>query len=226
MTTKRPVQPSSEPRAHFPDRPRREDMQNVFFLHRPSHITSLVRFFGSPDTTLVISETPVGWNVSQRLGLLYPDLMVAFNVDCAAIVERRGFAIEEQGGPPDFVLEIASPNTALNDYTRKRAGYAEYGIPEYWRFDNTGGGYYPEPLAGDRLVEGRYQPIAVQAMEDGSHRGHSEVLNLDLCWEQGQLRWYDPAAQRYLLTHDEEAEGRIAAEARVRQLEEELRRRS
>jgi hypothetical protein len=63
---------------------------------------------------------------------------------------------------------------------------------------------------------------------------------LDLCWEHGQLRWFDPVSQRYLLTHDDDAEGRIAAEAqldverqarvaaeaRVRQLEEELRRRS
>jgi len=38
------------------------------------------------------------------------------------------------------------------------------------------------------------------------------VLGLDLCWEQGQLRWYDPAVGAYLLTLDEEAEGRLAAE--------------
>ena len=63
--------------------------------------------------------------------------------------------------------------------------------------------------------------------------GLSEVLTLDLCWENGLLRWHDPASQRYLLTHDEETEGRIAAEAaaaeaqaRVRHLEEELRRHS
>ena len=61
-----------------------------------------------------------------------------------------------------------------------------------------------------------------------------------MCWEHGQLRWLNPATQRYLLTHDDEAEGRvaaeaqldeerqarIAAEARVRELEEELRRQS
>ena len=39
------------------------------------------------------------------------------------------------------------------------------------------------------------------------------MLNLDLCWEHGQFRWYDPVSERYLLTHDAEAEGRIAAEA-------------
>ena len=67
---------------------------------------------------------------------------------------------------------------------------------------------------------------------DGSrYWGHSEVLGLTLCWEDGQLRWWDPIARQYLATHDEEAEGRlaerearIAAEARVRELEAELGR--
>ena len=75
---------------------------------------------------------------------------------------------------------------------------------------------------------------------DGSrYWGHSEVLGLTLCWEDGQLRWWDPATLQYLATHDEEAEGRVAerdariaaedaqmaAEARVRELEDELARR-
>ena len=75
--------------------------------------------------------------------------------------------------------------------------------------------------------------------------GHSDVLGLDLCWEDGRLRWWDPAARRYLMTFDEERdariaaedladdaqaragreqEGRTAAEARVRELEAELER--
>jgi hypothetical protein len=33
---------------------------------------------------------------------------------------------------------------------------------------------------------------------------------LDLCWEEGWLRWYDPAVRQYLRTHDEEAEAGIA----------------
>ena len=56
------------------------------------------------------------------------------------------------------------------------------------------------------------------------YRGHSAVLNLDLCWEDGHLRWYDPVNDRYLRTYDEEAEGRLAAEERIRELEAEVRR--
>ena len=38
------------------------------------------------------------------------------------------------------------------------------------------------------------------------------------------MRFYDPVARRYLPTYDEEADGRIAAEARNRELEEQLKR--
>jgi hypothetical protein len=49
-----------------------------------------------------------------------------------------------------------------------------------------------------------------------AHRhGHSNVLGLDLCWEDGKLRWWDPTAQSYLLTFDEERDARIAAEDRA-----------
>ena len=39
------------------------------------------------------------------------------------------------------------------------------------------------------------------------------MLGLSICWEDGQLRWWNPVAERYLETHNEEAEARIAAEA-------------
>ena len=186
-----------------------------------------------------MGEMPIGWSLSRQQGLLYPDLMVAFDVDTAAAISQRGFSIEERGKSPDFVLEVASLNTALNDYTIKRTGYADYGASEYWRFDHTGGDYYPVALAGDRLVDGSYQPIPIETTADGTHWGHSQALRLSLSWEEGQLRWYDPATQSYLLTHEAErgrphrrgsrphrrARSRIAAEARIRQLEEELRRR-
>ena len=233
MTTKRPAPPFYGPDEVFPERPPRGDLQNSLHLLDPGHQAALTQHFGSLGTDLVISEMPIGRNLSQRRGLLYPDLLVAFNIDREEAIARMGFSVADQGKAPDFVLEIASRNTAQNDYTRKRVGYAEFGVPEYWRFDHTGGRYYPAGLAGDRLVDGVYQPIDVIQIEEGIYRGRSEVLGLDLCWERGQLRWYNPATGSYLLTFNQEREGRItaeaqrdAAEARVRQLEDELRRRS
>ena len=201
-------------------------MQNSVHLDLPGYQTGLHLHFGGGDSTLVISEAALGWNLTQRDGILYPDLMIAFNVDRAEAIRVQGIAIDDTGKPPEFVMEIASRRTARNDYTHKRAAYAQYGVPEYWRFDPTGRSRYPEPLAGDRLVEGEYQPIAIERTGEELYRGHSAILNLDVCWEHGELRWFDPVSQSYIMTHNDERSGRIAAEARVRELEEELRRRS
>ena len=226
MTTRQTAAMHQPVAKQFPERIPRQEMQNSVHLDLPGYQTGLYLHFGEVDTTLVISEAALGWNLSRREGILYPDLMIAFNVDRAAAIEAQGLAIDDVGKPPEFVLEIASVRTARNDYISKRQGYAAFGVPEYWRFDPTGNQRYPEPLAGDRLVEGEYQPIAIEQTGEGIYRGHSDVLNLDVCWERGQLRWYDPVTQAYILTHSDEREGRIAAEARVRELEEELRCRS
>ena len=66
-------------------------------------------------------------------------------------------------------------------------------------------------------MEGEYQPIEVVAIGPSHLHGHSDVLGLVLCWEDGQLRWYDPASGRYLLIYD-------AVLERVRELEDHIRR--
>ncbi len=185
-------------------------MQNAIYLHSPGYLAVLIRHFGAPDTTIVISEAPLGWTTSQREGILIPDLLIAFDIDRDAFLAQRGYAIESQGKPPDFVLEVASHTTGPRDDTDKRAGYAAYGVPEYWRFDPTGGAYHQVPLAGDYLLNSQYHRIPITQRTPDRSQGHSGVLGLDLCWEQGRLRWYDPAAQRYLPTYDDEAEGRLA----------------
>ena len=198
----------------FPELPPRDDMLNVIYLHEPGHVPALRRHLGNFDTTIVASEIPIGWNTSQREGLLQPDLFIAFAVDRAAIISRKGWDISVWGKAPEFVLEIASENTAENDETNKRDGYANFGVTEYWRFDHTGGELYAVPLAGDRLVNGAYQPIAINRLDDRRYWGHSQAIGLDVCWEYGNLRFYDPVAQRYLPTYDDEADARLAAESR------------
>ena len=244
MTTK-PVAPrAGSSRVLFPDTPR-EDMQNLQFLNDPAFIPTLRQHLGFWDTTAVLSEYPIGWrNTRERRGLLVPDLLIAFGVDPSVIVADNGYSIEYQGKAPDFVLEIASPTTSRRDETEKRVGYEAFGVPEYWRFDNTGGQHYSTPLAGDRLVNGAYEPIPVEEVSWARRWGYSAALGLYLCWEYGYLRWYDPATG-YLPTHyqvldagkaaeterlaaeaerDRELERRLAAEARNRELEAEIQR--
>ena len=162
-----------------------------------------------------------------------PDCLVALEVSVppAAITDANGYTISEIGKPPDFVLEVASESTGQRDYTVKRDIYAAYGVREQWRFDHTGGLYHDAPLAGDRLVNGELVPIPVVTGADGILRGYSEALGLELHWDRGTLRFWDPATEDYLpdLTEakaqrDAESEARQAAEERVRQLESELRR--
>ena len=49
-------------------------------------------------------------------------------------------------------------------------------------------------------------------------RGYSEALGLYVCWEDGQLLWYDPQSGEYLRTLDEETIAR-RAEAAAREAE-------
>ena len=213
--------------AQFPEFPPRYDMQNIGDLHEIGYVATLKRHFGARDTTLVYGEVPIGTTLSVRLGLRIPDLIIAFDCDPDRAIERQGYDITEQGKPPDFVLEIASKTTGRVDYTDKRVDYERYRIPEYWRFDATGGDYHDAALAGDRLVDGRYEPILIERMDGGGVRGYSETLGLYVCWDAGELRWYDPRTDSYLLTSDEEAdradraEERAAREAAERQLAEE-----
>ena len=182
-----------------------------------------------------------------------PDVYLAFGVDAHAIRQRKLYLPWEAGKPPDWVLEVASVSTGREDIGRKRDIYARIGVPEYWRFDPQDGAYHGERLAGDRLVGGGYEPIALTTAPDGLLKGYSETLGLSLCWDDNWPRLYDPATNTYLETWQQEraarrvaesraaseqagrevAEtqvaieqaGRLAAEARIRQLEAELRRR-
>lgn len=75
-----------------------------------------------------------------------PDLLVVLNHKLHLISER---GIE---GPPDLVIEIASPGTRTHDRNTKLAAYARGGVPEYW------------------LAEPADQTIEVLVLEAGAYR--------------------------------------------------------
>ena len=222
----------------FPAYPPRDDMQNWRYLYDTSVITSLAIHYGDDPTVTVASEVPVGPSLPVRNNARIPDLMFVRAGDRELMEEQRGYAIDRQGKAPDFVLEVASPTTGRADYTDKREDYERFAVGEYWRFDPSGGEYHDAPLAGDRLVDGSYEPIEIEVLGEGCLRGYSEALGLYVCWEDGMLRFFDPVAESYLRSHEEDADrvdeeraGRMAAEARagaaearVVELEEELRR--
>ena len=53
----------------------------------------------------------------------------------------------------DLVAEVVSPDDPDRDYGRKRADYAEVGIPEYWIVDPRGPEITVLTLSQDRYVD-------------------------------------------------------------------------
>ncbi len=197
-------------RKSLPDPPRDPDaMRQLPFI---SLVLYLLRdHFSHRTDALVNGEGYLCRDTRISPGQLKPDCVVAFGVDPKAIEERNGYVINEVGKPPDFVLEIASRSTGRADYTTKRDGYAGYGVTEYWRFDPSGGEYHDRPLAGDTLVNGRYEPIRINAESDDVFWGRSPTLGLDLYWQDGHLRFYDPVRGEFLLEFAEVKVERDAA---------------
>ncbi len=201
-------------------------------MHQEPHyveiLATLKTFFNARPDVLVSGDTFIYYVEGDSNTKLSPDCYIAFGVDDEEVRKDDSYIVWRVGKVPDFALEIASKSTWRRDQNEKRNEYARIGIAEYWRFDPTGGDHYDTSLAGDRLVDGVYEPIEVNVGPDGIMRGHSELLGLDLCWVDGKLRFYNPATEEYLrdfLTSESErqaAEAHLASERAARQAAEDI----
>ncbi|MDZ7289492.1 MAG: Uma2 family endonuclease [candidate division KSB1 bacterium] len=147
-----------------------------------------------------------------------PDIFVVFGVEKK---DRRIYKLEEEGKAPQVVIELTSSSTKAEDLILKHYIYANLGVQEYFLFDPYGETIRPA-LRGFRLEGGEYVPLTGTSLR-------SEVLDLELRMEEGQLRLYDPKTGERLRTPEEaEAERRAekaarqAAEAELARLREEL----
>lgn len=225
--------PRNKERFRLPEPPEREPDEVTAFDHIYEHGNNryLALHFGNSNTTLVVADK---WMVASeefnKARARRPDLLIAFDVSPEDYRASNGYIVSEQGKPPDFIMEVASPSTAEVDTVEKRRDYAALGIPEYWRFDETGDSH-GDRLAGDRLEGNTYQPMPIDEVAPQVLQGYSPVLNLIIRWDHGQLVWIDPATEAPILTYedqrdraDAERAARILAENRVRELEEEIHR--
>ena len=123
-----------------------------------------------------------------------PDVLVAFGLGTH---NRMSYLVWQEGKPPDWVLEVASPLKEKDDRGFKREYYATMGVPEYWLFDPTGDVYPPGTprLQGLELVDGAYRPL-VSRLGDGERMIRSNVLDLDVCSDGELLRFRYRAAGR------------------------------
>ena len=204
----------------FPEFPPRDDMQNWLYIYDPGVLNSLGIHLSKtlPEAT-VMCEVPVASTLSARSGVRIPDMSVAIGADRALIEAQDGYEIDRHGKPPDFVLEVASRTTGVVDYTAKRLDYERFGVTEYWRFDPSGGRFHDAPLAADKLIDGEYSPIEIIAEADGQYWGYSEVLGLEMWWDDTMLRFRIPETGEFLRTPEEIDEAYWDAESRAAEAE-------
>jgi Uma2 family endonuclease len=142
--------------------------------------------------------------------VIAPDVFVVFGVEKK---KRMSYKVWEEGNKvPGFVLEVTSKTTQEQDESEKPQKYQKMGVLEYFQYDPTGD-YLKPPLKGLRLIEGRYQPIALQHLTDGTVSITSESLGLELhLLLDGSLRFYSPQTQQRLLSYQELEQSRFQAE--------------
>ena len=211
-------------RARFPDFPPRADMQNWLYLYRRSMPAALQRHLGGRQVVIAGSTIPLSPSLKALPDYQIPDILVSYSADYDILVRQMGYAIDSQGKPPEFALEVATLKGGIIDCAGKRRDYERYGVQEYWRFDPDSREHNAPILAGDRLVDGRYEPIEIEWLDDERCRGYSDALGLHICWEHGELRWYVRTRGIYLRTHEEEAARAEQEAARAERAEAELRR--
>ena len=191
------------------------------------------------------SNTILCYDPSNLNIRVLPDYYFAVGIDPETVKYRGIYRTWVQGKPPDFVLEVASPSTARNDETTKRDIYASMGVAEYWRYDPTDlidptqRPLYDAPLIGEALVDGAYQALDIVDGPEGCIMGYRPALGVSLAVKDKRLVVYDHALGDFVAEFEEqerarmeaqgearaERERRVAAEAEIRRLREELRRR-
>ena len=204
----------------LPDPPKKMDMRHSDIISEVK--ITLKNHYGDDPSALIGNEAYLRLVAGERSCFAVPDCIIAFGVEARRLIwEANGYVISEIGKPPDVVMEIASESTGVRDYTVKRRIYERMRAGEYWRFDPSGGQYHDAPLAGDILVDGEYRRITITVEPDGTFWGYSSALALYLVWDDGRLRFFNPAVGEFLPNPSEYARERDEA---VRGRDEAVRR--
>ena len=140
---------------------------------------ALRHHFREREDVLVAMELVVYYRRGNNRVWLQPDVQVVHGVGRAP--SRSSYLVWEEGKPPDFVLEVASPSTAAKDAEHKVGAYASLGVREYWRLDPVGE-LMASPLEGYVARAGGYEPVPAMAIA-GRVWLRSEVLGLELSGE-------------------------------------------
>ena len=164
----------------------------------------------------------VYYEQGNRKAAVAPDVFLSFGVPPG---ERASYSVWEEGKPPDVVWEFASPSTFKEDTGKKKEKYRRMGVREYWLVDPVGG-YHDPRVQGFQLIDGAYERMPWKEDPDGMVTVWSPVLQLEVRFANGQLRFWDRKTAQYLELPEVEAEARVMSEVEARQAAEALRQKA
>lgn len=160
-----------------------------------SYMQSALETWVEDPETLVASQMFIYYEPGNPRISVSPDVYVIPNVGSDL---RRSYFLWLEHEVPAFAMEVASPSTHHRDREFKRDLYESWGVLEYWQYDPYGIHLTPL-LQGNRLVDGKYQPILVEVAPDGSLCiGYSEFLKLELRARREWLRFRDPVTGEFI----------------------------
>jgi Uma2 family endonuclease len=181
-------------------------------------IWTLEDHFSTGPNVYVSGNLLVFYERGDRRKHVSPDVFMVRGV--SKLPTRDHYLIWRDGKAPEVVIEVTSKTTRREDERKKSILYRDVmKVSEYFLFDPTED-YLKPPFQGFRLHAGEYLPI-----DPVQGRLPSAVLGLHLERAGVDLRLYNPATGRWLLTPREQAEAeRDRAEAERERAEAERER--
>lgn len=204
------------PEIEYPDadgKPMAESDQARKYLIYGTEVLRI--YFQDRSDVYVSGNLFIYYEKGNLKAVVAPNVFVVFGINQG---DRRSYKTwEEENKAPDFVLEITSKSTQKEDQEIKPNIYAALGVREYFQYDSTGDYLNPQ-LQGSRLVEGNYQPIAATILPNDVLLLSSQMLELELRLQSGELRFLDQATGEMLLTHEEQVQRAHSLAAKLREL--------
>ena len=129
-----PIPPSFPPAAvDYPNSDGKPLAENDAQLHAILYAVGALRVrYGDRPDVYVSGDLLVYYEEGNPRVSIAPDAFVVFGVEDR---KRMSYKVWEEGKGPDFVLEVASPNTWREDVETKPGIYANLGVSEYFLFD-------------------------------------------------------------------------------------------
>ncbi len=189
------------------------------------------------QSVYVASDLLLYYEEGTPTKFIVPDCFVVRN--CATHL-RRTFQTWKEGRVPDVVIEVTSRSASRTDMIDKPIVYEMMGVQEYFLFDPTSD-YLESSLQGYRRIDGQFReipPINGQlrcltlGVDLSVHEQDLQIIDFETGVEQLTEAQFEQAArldaeqgwEYERRAKEREQAARLAAEGRVRELEDELRR--